>query len=81
MGDGWGLEARRSLGEIAMKVLITGGAGFLGSHLTDAFLDRGDEVFILDTGMTVKVKSDNSVGLWKILVSSPNSSIARDGVI
>jgi UDP-glucose 4-epimerase len=56
MGDGWGLEARRSLGEIAMKVLITGGAGFLGSHLTDAFLDRGDEVFILDTGMTVKVK-------------------------
>ena len=39
-----------------MKVLITGGAGFLGSHLTDAFLDRGDEVFILDTGMTVKVK-------------------------
>ena len=39
-----------------MKVLITGGAGFLGSHLTDAFLDRGDEVFILDTGMTLKVK-------------------------
>jgi UDP-glucose 4-epimerase len=39
-----------------MKVLITGGAGFLGSHLTDAFLGRGDEVFILDTGMTLKVK-------------------------
>ena len=39
-----------------MKVLITGGAGFLGSHLTDAFLDRGDEVFILDTGMTLKVR-------------------------
>ncbi len=56
MGDTWGLEARRSLGEIAMKVLITGGAGFLGSHLADAFLDRGDEVFILDTGMTVKVR-------------------------
>jgi len=39
-----------------MKILITGGAGFLGSHLTDAFLDRGDEVFILDTGMALKVK-------------------------
>jgi UDP-glucose 4-epimerase len=39
-----------------MKVLVTGGAGFLGSHLTDAFLDRGDEVFILDSGMTLKVK-------------------------
>ncbi len=39
-----------------MNVLITGGAGFVGSHLTDAFLDRGDEVFILDTGTTAKVK-------------------------
>ena len=39
-----------------MKVLITGGAGFLGSHLTDAFLDRGDEVYILDTGRTAKVR-------------------------
>jgi UDP-glucose 4-epimerase len=39
-----------------MKVLITGGAGFLGSHLTDAFLDRGDEVFVLDTGSTAKLK-------------------------
>jgi len=39
-----------------MKALITGGGGFLGSHLTDAFLDRGDEVFILETGLTLKVK-------------------------
>jgi nucleoside-diphosphate-sugar epimerase len=39
-----------------MKVLITGGGGFLGSHLTDALLDRGDEVFILETGLTLKVK-------------------------
>ncbi|MDG3003162.1 GDP-mannose 4,6-dehydratase [Paludisphaera mucosa] len=31
-----------------MRVLITGGAGFIGSHLADAYLDRGDEVFILD---------------------------------
>jgi UDP-glucose 4-epimerase len=31
-----------------MRVLITGGAGFIGSHLADAYLERGDEVFILD---------------------------------
>jgi len=31
-----------------MKVLITGGAGFIGSHLTEAYLRRGDEVYILD---------------------------------
>lgn len=31
-----------------MKVLITGGAGFIGSHLAEAYLDRGDEVYIID---------------------------------
>lgn len=31
-----------------MRVLITGGAGFIGSHLSDAYLKRGDEVFCLD---------------------------------
>ena len=31
-----------------MRVLITGGAGFIGSHLTDVCLARGDEVFVLD---------------------------------
>ena len=31
-----------------MRVLITGGAGFIGSHLSDAYVARGDEVFVLD---------------------------------
>jgi UDP-glucose 4-epimerase len=30
------------------KALITGGAGFIGSHLTEYLLDRGSEVFVLD---------------------------------
>jgi UDP-glucose 4-epimerase len=31
-----------------MRVLITGGAGFVGSHLSETLLERGDEVSILD---------------------------------
>jgi UDP-glucose 4-epimerase len=31
-----------------LRVLITGGAGFIGSHLSDAYLERGDKVFVID---------------------------------
>ena len=31
-----------------MKYLITGGAGFIGSHLSDALIERGDSVVVLD---------------------------------
>ena len=31
-----------------MKILITGGAGFIGSHLAERHLALGDEVFIID---------------------------------
>jgi len=31
-----------------MKVLITGGAGFIGSHLAEKYLERGDNVYIID---------------------------------
>ncbi len=35
-----------------MRVVVAGGAGFLGSHLCDALLDRGDEVVCLDNFVT-----------------------------
>jgi UDP-glucose 4-epimerase len=38
-----------------MKVLITGGAGFIGSHLADACIDEGDSVVALDDLSTGKV--------------------------
>ena len=31
-----------------MKILITGGAGFIGSHLAEAYLRKGDEVYVID---------------------------------
>lgn len=35
-----------------MKVLITGGAGFIGSHLADRLLARGDDVLVIDNYAT-----------------------------
>jgi UDP-glucose 4-epimerase len=31
-----------------LKILITGGAGFIGSYLSEAYLSRGDEVYVID---------------------------------
>ncbi|HEY3104763.1 MAG TPA: GDP-mannose 4,6-dehydratase [Pyrinomonadaceae bacterium] len=40
-----------------MRVLITGGAGFIGSHLSDAYLQRGDEVFVIDDLSTGSIEN------------------------
>jgi dTDP-glucose 4,6-dehydratase len=35
-----------------MRVLITGGAGFIGSHLCDAFISKGHSVIVMDNLLT-----------------------------
>lgn len=40
-----------------MRVLITGGSGFIGSHLAEAYLDRGDEVYIIDDLSTGSIEN------------------------
>lgn len=40
-----------------MRYLITGGAGFIGSHLAEALLARGDDVFIIDDLSTGSVEN------------------------
>ena len=43
------------------RVLVTGGAGFIGSHLADAYLERGDRVWVVDdlsSGKRAQVPTD-----------------------
>ncbi|MDT5159227.1 MAG: UDP-glucose 4-epimerase [Acidobacteriota bacterium] len=40
-----------------MRILITGGAGFIGSHLSDAYITRGDEVFCIDDLSTGSIEN------------------------
>ncbi|HVG29056.1 MAG TPA: GDP-mannose 4,6-dehydratase [Pyrinomonadaceae bacterium] len=40
-----------------MRVLITGGAGFIGSHLSDAYVARGDEVYVVDDLSTGSIRN------------------------
>ena len=40
-----------------MRVLITGGAGFIGSHLAERYLERGDEVCVLDDLSTGSIEN------------------------
>lgn len=55
-----------------MKILITGGGGFVGSHLSEALLDAGHEVFVLEPGGTSKVRH---------LLGHERFRIVRDSVL
>ena len=45
-----------------MKIMITGGAGFIGSHVADAFIRAGHELVIVDNLSTGYLKNVNQIG-------------------
>ncbi len=40
-----------------MRVLVTGGAGYIGSHVVDALIKRGDDVLVIDNLSTGKIEN------------------------
>ena len=60
-----------------MKVLITGGAGFIGSHLADRLLERDDEVLVIDNYSTARRDNLTPHSNLKIV----EGTIADSGVV
>jgi UDP-glucose 4-epimerase len=54
-----------------MRVVVTGGAGFIGSHLVDAFVARGEEVMVIDdlSGGRVELLDLDRVALHHVSVT------------
>ena len=42
-----------------MKILVTGGAGFIGSHLVDRLIDNGHKVFVIDNLSLGRIENVN----------------------
>jgi UDP-glucose 4-epimerase len=63
-----------------VKVLITGGAGFVGSHLSEAFLERGDEVIALDRDARAKVHHLLGHRRFRLVVDSVMNAEMLDGL-
>lgn len=55
-----------------MKILVTGGAGFIASHVTDLFIEAGHEVVIVDNLSTGRVSNLNpKAKFYQIDIRSP----------
>jgi len=67
-----------------MKVLITGGAGFIGSHLSDRLIDDGHEVFAVDdlsTGSIKNVRQHQGNSRFKLIVDTILNQALMDEMV
>jgi len=60
---------------VSQRILITGGAGFLGSHLCDRMIDAGNEVICLDNYFTGRRQNITH------LLNHPNFELLRHDII
>lgn len=60
-----------------MRILVTGGAGFIGSHLVDALVERGEEVLVLDDLSSGKCENVNpKASFTEVDIRAPEAQVA-----
>jgi UDP-glucuronate decarboxylase len=63
------------IGRKSLRIVVTGGAGFVGSHLVDKLISRGDEVIVIDNFFTGR--KENLVHLF----GNPRFELIRHDVV